>query len=99
MKPIWYLEDVNLFQVLCPHKFKQYKASHRFDQYRKKDYIYFEADHANKVYLIEKGKVKIGYYTEEGEEMVTTTDDDDDDDEPGRIFVPPMQEEEEEKEE
>lgn len=70
MKPIWYLEDVNLFQVLCPHKFKQYKASHRFDQYRKKDYIYFEADHANKVYLIEKGKVKIGYYTEEGEEVV-----------------------------
>lgn len=70
MKPIWYLEDLNLFQVLCPHKFKRFKADHSFDQYRKKDYIYFEADHANKIYLIEKGKVKIGYYTEAGEEVI-----------------------------
>ena len=37
---------------------------------KKKDYIYFEEDAANKVYLIEKGKVKIGYYSEEGDEIV-----------------------------
>ena len=70
MKTLWVFEDVNLFKVLCPHKFKAYKADHEFDAYRKKDYIYFEEDSANKVYLIEKGKVKIGYYSEEGDEII-----------------------------
>jgi CRP-like cAMP-binding protein len=70
MKSLWFFDDVNLFKVLCPHKFKSYKAGHDFDAYKKKDYIYFEEDSANKVYLIEKGKVKIGYYSEEGDEVV-----------------------------
>ena len=59
MNSIWFFDDVNLFKVLCPHKFKAYKADHDYDTYKKKDYIYFEEDSANKVYLIEKGKVKI----------------------------------------
>lgn len=70
MKNLWFFEDVNLFKVLCPHKFKNYKQDHDFCNYRKKDYIYFETDAANKVYLIEKGKVKIGYYSEAGDEIV-----------------------------
>ena len=70
MKSLWFFDDVNLFRVLCPHKFKAYKKDHEFDAYKKKDYIYFEEDSANKVYLIEKGKVKIGYYSEDGEEVV-----------------------------
>jgi CRP-like cAMP-binding protein len=56
--------------VLCPHKLKAYKNSHDFNIYKKKDYIYFEEDSANKIYLIEKGKVKIGYYNENGDEIV-----------------------------
>lgn len=70
MNSIWVFEDVNLFNLLCPHKFKAYKACHNFDAYKKTDYIYFEEDAANKVYLIEKGKVKIGYYNEDGSEVV-----------------------------
>ncbi|MDP5082325.1 MAG: Crp/Fnr family transcriptional regulator [Winogradskyella sp.] len=70
MSSIWVFEDVNLFDMLCPHKFKSYKACHTFEMYRKSDYIYFEDDAANKVYLIEKGKVKIGYYNEDGSEIV-----------------------------
>jgi len=70
MNAIWVFEDVNLFNLLCPHKFKEYKACHSFDSYQKSDYIYFEEDAANKVYLIEKGKVKIGYYNEDGTEVV-----------------------------
>merc|ERR1711976_209550 len=70
LNSIWILEDVNLFNLLCPHKFKQYKSCHDFDAYKKSDYIYFEEDAANKVYLIEKGKVKIGYYNEDGTEVV-----------------------------
>ena len=70
MSSIWVFEDVNLFGLLCPHKFKDFKNTHDFDAYRKSDYIYFEKDAANKVYLIEKGKVKIGYYNEDGKEVV-----------------------------
>jgi CRP/FNR family cyclic AMP-dependent transcriptional regulator len=70
MKSLWFFDDVNLFKVLCPHKFKSYRSNHDFDAYKKKDYIYFEDDSANKVYLIEKGKVKIGYYSVNGEEVV-----------------------------
>ena len=70
MKSVWFFEDVDLFKLLCPHKFKTYKKSHQFNFYKKQDYIYFEEDNSNKVFLIEKGKVKIGYYSETGEEMV-----------------------------
>ncbi len=70
MKSVWFFEDANLFNILCPHKFKAYKKGHDFDAYKKQDYIYFEDDSANKIYLIEKGKVKIGYYNEEGDEIV-----------------------------
>ncbi|MBC9794449.1 Crp/Fnr family transcriptional regulator [Sinomicrobium weinanense] len=67
---IWFLEDVNVFKMLCPHRFKAYKKAHSFSIFNKKDYIYFETDAASKVYLIEKGKVKIGYYNENGDEVV-----------------------------
>ncbi len=70
MNSLWFFEDTNLFKMLCPHKFKAYKKDHDFDAYKKKDYIYFTEDFANKVFLIEKGKVKIGYYNEGGEEIV-----------------------------
>ena len=70
MKSVWFFEDVNLFKILCPHKFKAYRKSHEFTSYKKQDYIYFEADNSNKVFLIEKGKVKIGYYSESGDEVV-----------------------------
>ncbi|MEJ4088805.1 Crp/Fnr family transcriptional regulator [Galbibacter orientalis] len=66
----WSLIDVNLFSILCPHKYACYKENHTFHKYSKEDYIYFEKDNADKIYLIESGKVKIGYYTEDGREIV-----------------------------
>lgn len=70
MKSLWFFDNVNLFSLLCPHKFKEYKKCHTFDVYKKSDYIYFTEDAANKIFLIQKGKVKIGYYTDKGEEVV-----------------------------
>lgn len=70
MNSLWYFENVNVFNLLCPHKFIEYKECHSFDRYKKNDYVYFESDVAKKVYLIEKGKIKIGYYTEDGLEVV-----------------------------
>ncbi|MDC9724135.1 MAG: Crp/Fnr family transcriptional regulator [Urechidicola sp.] len=70
MKNIWYLECVNLFKILCPHKFKAFKETHEFNLYKKNDYVYFANESASKVYLINEGKVKLGYYTEGGDEVV-----------------------------
>lgn len=70
MNTLWFFEDVNLFKILCPHKFKEYKMNHDFDSYKKQDYIYFKEDSSNKVFLIEKGKVKVGYFNEDGTEVV-----------------------------
>lgn len=70
MPNLWFFENVNLFKILCPHKYAKYKDCHNFNQYGKSDYVYFEQDKSNKVYLIDKGKVKIGYYTEDGIEVV-----------------------------
>lgn len=67
---VWYFDNVNLFKILCPHKYPAYKENHSLDLYKKSDYIYFEKDNANKIYLIDSGKVKIGYYTETGDEIV-----------------------------
>lgn len=71
MNSLWFFEDVNLFNILCPHKFKGYKGGHHFNEYKKNDYIYFEEDAADKVFLVNSGKVKIGYVTEEGNEIIT----------------------------
>lgn len=70
MSALWYFEEVNLFKILCPHKYPAYKRTHENDVYKKSDYIYFKDDNANKIYLIDQGKVKIGYYTEAGEEVI-----------------------------
>ena len=70
MNTQWFFEDVNAFRMLCPHKFKKYKKVHKADCYKKQDYIYFSEDAANNVYLLEKGKVKLGYYAEDGSEII-----------------------------
>ena len=72
MNSLWFFEDVNLFNILCPHKFKGYEEGHVFNEYKKNDYIYFEEDAADKVFLVNSGKVKIGYVTEDGEEIITS---------------------------
>lgn len=70
MKDVWYLECVNLFNILCPHKFKKFKDSHSFLNYNKNDFVYFNEDSSKAIYLITSGKIKLGYYTKDGDEIV-----------------------------
>jgi CRP-like cAMP-binding protein len=56
---------------MCPHKFKGYNNEHTFNEFSKNDYIYFEEDDADKVFLVNSGKVKIGYVTEDGDEIIS----------------------------
>lgn len=70
MNTLWFFEGVNLFDILCPHKYENFKRSHQVHRYGRNDYVYFEKERSGKVYLVEKGKVRLGYYTEPGEEVV-----------------------------
>ena len=70
MKNVWFLENVNLFNLLCPHKVKAYQKTHCFEEYNKNEFVYLDEDDANKIYLIIKGKIKISSYTEGGDEIV-----------------------------
>lgn len=69
---IWFFDNIDVFQILCPHKFKEFEKDHSFNFFKKGDYIYFEDDLANKVFLVNSGKIKIGYFTEDGEEIITS---------------------------
>jgi len=66
---MWYLDNINLYDILCPPKIKGYVDKH-FINHKKNDIIYNQATPINKVYLVSKGKVKVVYYTEEGNEII-----------------------------
>ena len=72
MSNIWFIENVNLFDVLCPHQFSEYKKKHSFRTYSKNDFIYMEGDSSNTLYLIAEGKVKIAFMTDDGKEVLKT---------------------------
>ncbi len=59
MSNIWYIENVDMYELLCPHKFAEYAAQHAFTSFRKDEPIYMEGDSASKIFLIASGKVKI----------------------------------------
>ena len=67
---IWFFENVNLFNIFCIHKYKEYKANHKFNDFKKGEFIYFKRDLSTKIYLIADGRVKIAYYTDDGKEVV-----------------------------
>ncbi len=66
---MWSLEGVNLYSVLCPHKVKEYAKAH-FSQFAKGEFIYFKDDPSSSIFMVSKGKVKLVYYTAEGDEVV-----------------------------
>ncbi|MCE2496818.1 MAG: Crp/Fnr family transcriptional regulator [Flavobacteriales bacterium] len=71
MGSIWYFENVNLFDILCPHKFAEFQNDARhFRVYDKNEQVYFNDDAADTIYLVASGRVKIVQYTEDGEEVV-----------------------------
>jgi len=66
---MWYLDNINLYDILCPPKIKGYVDKH-FINHKKNDIIYNQATPISKVYLVSKGKVKVVYYTEDGNEII-----------------------------
>lgn len=66
---IWYFEDIDLYNILCPHKVPTMHERHSFNKYKKNAFIYFEDEKSDQIYLVAEGRVKIGSYTEDGREV------------------------------
>lgn len=67
---LWYFEDVDLYEILCPHRVPRMAETHTFRDFKKDDFVYFPEDDADKIYMISKGRVKIGSYLADGKEIV-----------------------------
>ena len=67
---IWYLENVNVMNLMCPNKVGtgiMDDVAHKTVQ--KGAYIYLPNEHADKIYMIDEGRVKIGTYSNTGKEI------------------------------
>lgn len=67
---IWYFEEVNLYDILCPKKLGPYLKDHPLDNYNKGEFLFMEGDNKKDIYLIAGGKVKVGYYDNAGNEFI-----------------------------
>lgn len=67
---LWYFEESDLFDVLCPRKTPGMEDQHTPTKYDKDDYIYFPQDSSSWIYMISNGRVKIGTYTDDKKEIV-----------------------------
>lgn len=67
---IWYFDDVQLFNVMCPHKTGAHINEGHFKEYKKGETIYFTDDPSTTLYLVASGKVRILNYSEAGDEVV-----------------------------
>ncbi|MEM9337299.1 MAG: Crp/Fnr family transcriptional regulator [Bacteroidota bacterium] len=67
---IWFFEDTDLFEVLCPKKTPHMEDHHPPGVYKKDDFIYFKDQSSESVYMVSSGRVKIGTYADDGKEIV-----------------------------
>jgi CRP-like cAMP-binding protein len=66
----WYLENIDVTGIFCPKKIGRGDLEkHTHKTYQKGDYIYLPDEHADKIYFLTEGRVKIGTYGESGKEI------------------------------
>lgn len=67
---LWYFEDTDLFEVLCPKKTPHMEDQHIPGVYKKDDFVYFKDQSSENIYMVSNGRVKIGTYGPDGKEIV-----------------------------
>ena len=65
----WYLENVDLNNILCPKKLGNALNATNHPTYKKGEYIYMPEQSSDKVYFLSSGRVKIGTYSSSGKEI------------------------------
>ncbi|MGI9543193.1 MAG: Crp/Fnr family transcriptional regulator [Cyclobacteriaceae bacterium] len=69
---LWYVENVDLYEMLCPRKMKTKGTEQDNNTYQKDQFIYLENEPSDQVYMIAQGRIKIGSYSETGKEITKT---------------------------
>ncbi len=69
-KGIWFFEEVDLYDILCPYKYNDHLKAHPLNCYNKQDFLFMEGDLVREIFLVAEGRVKIGYYDHDGNEQV-----------------------------
>jgi CRP/FNR family transcriptional regulator, cyclic AMP receptor protein len=69
-KTVWFFEEVDLYEILCPYKYSDHLKQHPLDVFNKNDFLFMEGDPSRDVYLVADGRVKVAYYDELGNEYV-----------------------------
>ena len=67
---LWYFEDTDLFEVLCPKKTPYMEDQHTPGVFKKDDFIYFKDQSSENIYMVSNGRVKMGTYGPDGKEIV-----------------------------
>jgi CRP/FNR family cyclic AMP-dependent transcriptional regulator len=70
MNNLWYFDQFDFYKILCPYKYEAHLKQHPNQDYKKHDFLFFEKDAAKEIILIDRGKVKIGHYDNDGQEYV-----------------------------
>lgn len=67
----WYLENIDVTQILCPNKLgdPNRMAQHRHTIFKKGEPVYVPQDMADRIYFISEGRIKISVENEEGKEI------------------------------
>lgn len=67
---LWYLENIDVSGIFCPQKVGRGDLdNHDHKTFKKGEYIYLPEEHADKIFFIIDGRVKIGTYGESGKEI------------------------------
>lgn len=67
---LWYLENIDVAGIFCPKKVGRGDMDqHAQKTFKKGEYIYLPEEHADKIFFITEGRVKVGTYGESGKEI------------------------------
>ena len=61
---------MDLYDILCPYKYNDHLKAHPLSNYNKQDFLFMEGDLVREIFLVAEGRVKIGFYDNEGNEQV-----------------------------
>ena len=67
---LWYLENIDMMGMMCPKKVGSGAMDHfKHKIFKKGEYIFLPDEHADKIFFISQGRVKIGSYSDTGKEI------------------------------
>ncbi|MEM7102094.1 MAG: Crp/Fnr family transcriptional regulator [Bacteroidota bacterium] len=77
---LWFLDNIDVNAIFCPNKMAHADQNQVHKTYKKGEYIYLPDEHADRIYFLTEGSVKIGTYSDDGKEITKTILT------PGRVF-------------